>query len=339
MSFSTNSLSESLLTISQAISCMSQTPQTMFHSLLQDKTPRLMHRNSDDFYPEIIDSNPWHIHVNAFNALLGRNLNTIPDWDMFQTSHPWSTYHGAARAISGGPILITDVPGKHDTALVEAMTAPNPRGTLIALRPRPAATLSAWDSYADGALCRIATSVGDGEGRVGVLGVWNIKEGLTCELIPVRDVIGEETGADVLVRSCRTGQLWGPLKVEGGLVSVEVASRGWDILTAWRVSKEPVVVLGLEGRMLGAAAVVQQKVSEESVKVTLKALGKLGVWIGEEAKAMKSVQVDGTAIAEQYVTSTEKGKGKLFLIDVLAFWQDEGMWSDAQEVVVDTELA
>lgn len=65
---------------------MSQTQQTMFHSLLQDKTPKVMHRNSDDFFPDITDSNPWHIFVNAHNALLDRHLNVIPDWDMFQTS-------------------------------------------------------------------------------------------------------------------------------------------------------------------------------------------------------------------------------------------------------------
>lgn len=67
---------------------MSQTPQTMLHSLLQDKTPKVMHRNSDDFYPDITDSNPWHVFVNAHNALLDRHLNVIPDWDMFQTGDP-----------------------------------------------------------------------------------------------------------------------------------------------------------------------------------------------------------------------------------------------------------
>lgn len=58
----------------------------MFHSLLQDKTPKVMHRNSDDFFPDVTDSNPWHVFVNAHNALLDRQLNVVPDWDMFQTS-------------------------------------------------------------------------------------------------------------------------------------------------------------------------------------------------------------------------------------------------------------
>lgn len=64
---------------------MSQAPQTLFHSLLQDKTPAVSHRNSDDFFPDVTDSNPWHIFVNAHNALLDRHLNVVPDWDMFQT--------------------------------------------------------------------------------------------------------------------------------------------------------------------------------------------------------------------------------------------------------------
>ena len=40
-----------------------------------------------------------------------------------------------ARCISGGPIYITDSPGEHDIDLIHQMTAKNPRGDTIILRP------------------------------------------------------------------------------------------------------------------------------------------------------------------------------------------------------------
>ncbi|KAI7197876.1 glycoside hydrolase [Hortaea werneckii] len=83
---------------SRAISCMSQAPQILFHSQLPTNKPRLLVRNSDDFFPEVAASHPWHIFCNAHNALFTQHLNVLPDWDMFQTSHPWAGFHAAARA-------------------------------------------------------------------------------------------------------------------------------------------------------------------------------------------------------------------------------------------------
>jgi hypothetical protein len=119
----------------KAISCMSQTPQILFHSQLPNTTPPLLVRNSDDFFPEVPTSHPWHIWTNAHNALFTQHLNVIPDWDMFQTVHDYSGFHAAARCVSGGPIYITDVPGKHDFDLINQMTGPTPRGKTVIFRP------------------------------------------------------------------------------------------------------------------------------------------------------------------------------------------------------------
>ncbi|KAH9826905.1 glycoside hydrolase family 36 protein, partial [Teratosphaeria destructans] len=116
---------------SRAISCMSQTPQLMFHSQLPTNKPRLLVRNSDDFFPDVEASHPWHIFCNAHNAVFTQHLHVLPDWDMFQTSHPWASFHAAARAVSGGPIYFTDEPGKHDIQLLGQMTAQTPRGRTV----------------------------------------------------------------------------------------------------------------------------------------------------------------------------------------------------------------
>jgi Raffinose synthase or seed imbibition protein Sip1 len=120
----------------KAISCMSQTPQILFHSFLPVNTPKILLRNSDDFFPTIPASHPWHIFCNAHNTLFVQHLNVLPDWDMFQTSHPYSSFHAAARCVSGGPIYITDTPGEHDLNLIAQITAENVRGQTVILRPR-----------------------------------------------------------------------------------------------------------------------------------------------------------------------------------------------------------
>ncbi|KAG5183354.1 raffinose synthase or seed imbibition protein Sip1-domain-containing protein, partial [Tribonema minus] len=79
-------------------------------------------RGSDDFYPRDPASHGTHIYANAFNALLLAHCGTLQDWDMFQTSlGAVGAMHAAARAISGGPVYISDRPGEHDAALIRKM--------------------------------------------------------------------------------------------------------------------------------------------------------------------------------------------------------------------------
>lgn len=138
---------------SRAISCMSQSPQLLFHSQLPTNKPRLLVRNSDDFFPEVPASHPWHVFCNAHNSLLTQHLNVIPDWDMFQTSHEWASFHGAARCVSGGPIYFTDYPGKHDIKLINQMTARTTRGKTVILRPHNVGkSTNAYAGYEDHSL-------------------------------------------------------------------------------------------------------------------------------------------------------------------------------------------
>ena len=44
-----------------------------------------------------------------------------PDWDMFQSSHPMGSYHAAGRAVSGGPVYVSDTPDAHDFKLLRKL--------------------------------------------------------------------------------------------------------------------------------------------------------------------------------------------------------------------------
>ncbi|MEA1997550.1 MAG: Sip1-related alpha-galactosidase, partial [Gemmatimonadota bacterium] len=103
------------------INCMSLGPDVIFQAATSMVT-----RNSNDFFPDKPESHCLHLVVNAYNSLMTAQL-VQPDWDMFQSSHKWGAFHGSARAVSGGPVYISDKPGKHNFALLNKVALPDGR--------------------------------------------------------------------------------------------------------------------------------------------------------------------------------------------------------------------
>lgn len=275
---------------------MSMTPQLIFHSHLPTNKPSILVRNSDDFFPDIADSHPWHVFCNAHVSLFSAHLNIIPDWDMFQTSHPYASFHAAARAVSGGPIYITDKPGEHDIELINQITAPTTRGTTVILRPSVVGrTLDVYHNYNEGNILRIGTYSGWARTGSGILGLFNISPADVSTIVPLNIFPGvSTTGANssssfpsnehsdgsssYIIRSHSTGVISDIMTPTGAhsLVSVSLTARGWEILTAYPLRTftlegsrgcsstsssmtsllTHVAVLGLIGKMTGVAAVV-----------------------------------------------------------------------------------
>ena len=273
----------------RAISCMSQAPPIIFHEQMRISNPQILVRNSDDFFPDIESSHPWHVFCNAHNALLTQHLNALPDWDMFQTSHPWAWFHGAARCVSGGPVYITDTPGKHDTDLIKEMTAETIQDKTVILRPhRIAKSSNAYHGYDERKLLHVNTFCGDAEKGISILGVFNVCQQPLTEIITLRDFPGTENGTYV-VRSHVGGSVCDPCTQESSsTVCLDLDVKGYDILSAYPVRQFElkhgavhIANLGLLGKMTGAAAIVSTDFRVENlgrirIWMALKALGTLG---------------------------------------------------------------
>ena len=189
----------------KAISCMSCIPQILYGSFLPTVTPRIMLRNSDDFFPDIDQSHPWHIFANAHNALFTQHLNILPDWDMFQTSHPYSGFHAAARCLSGGPIYITDEPGKHDVDLIHEMTAVNPRGQTVILRPgNVGKTMGVYDRYEEKGVLKIGVYDGKADVGASILGVFNMDQKEINFLLPITKFPGVQAEGEEAIQESRS---------------------------------------------------------------------------------------------------------------------------------------
>jgi len=261
----------------------------------------MMVRNSDDFFPGIPASHPWHIFVNAHNSLLTSHLNILPDWDMFQTLHPYSSFHAAGRCVSGGPIYFSDEPGQHNLALIAEMTARTTKNKTIILRPPVIGkTVEIYTGYEEERLLKVGTFT-SGTGGTGIVALFNVSQRPLSEIVNINSFPGIEREQEYVVRAHTTGEMSRSMRLdsETPIVSLEVEVKGYEILSAFPLrpvtlpscqtsnstpTATKVGVLGLLGKMTGAAAVLSTcgKVAKNGrlqIEVVLKALGVVGIYI------------------------------------------------------------
>ncbi|PQE06216.1 raffinose synthase Sip1 protein [Rutstroemia sp. NJR-2017a BBW] len=220
----------------KVISCMAQYPSNIFSpEILLSSNPsptnhRIAMRNSDDFWPNQPDSHPWHIHTNAHTSLLTTHLEGItPDWDMFQTkpspspseskspTPDFSSYHAAARCLSGGLISITDVPAQHNPTLLSFLTAPplssppNSKTSGITLPVHPGKTAYAYAGDKEHRILKITTTTLCS--GVPVLGLFNpFPSKSISEILSLADFSEIDPEKEYIIRSFSSSKITQPLK-------------------------------------------------------------------------------------------------------------------------------
>ncbi|KAJ3245182.1 hypothetical protein HDU78_009788 [Chytriomyces hyalinus] len=121
---------------SPTIWCMAHNLVVLYYTFLRvNLSPwKWMLRSSDDYFPGM-----FIIHIPDSNSLLLSALDSQPggsgfllDWDMFQTDHEFAEYHAIARAISNGPVYISDVIGQHDSKIVDRLCCADGRVVRVA---------------------------------------------------------------------------------------------------------------------------------------------------------------------------------------------------------------
>ena len=125
--------------------CMCHSTENLF---LASKS--VLARASDDFYPRDRASSAAHVGACAYNAVFLSGI-LLPDWDMFHSKHPSARLHAAARAVSGGPVYVSDAPGAHDFGLLRRLVLRDGRVLRALLPARPTADTLFEDPQRDGA--------------------------------------------------------------------------------------------------------------------------------------------------------------------------------------------
>jgi raffinose synthase len=97
------------------INCMSHGSETWYLPSASN-----LNRGSNDFWPNDPATHGQHLWTNAAVGLWFGAFQQI-DWDMFHSQHAMGWFHAAARAVSGGPVYVSDKPGAHDPAVLRAV--------------------------------------------------------------------------------------------------------------------------------------------------------------------------------------------------------------------------
>ncbi|KAM0203533.1 hypothetical protein ACHAPI_000528 [Fusarium lateritium] len=344
----------------KAISCMSQFPQALFYSQMPTNRPTILVRNSDDFFPEIPASHPWHVWTNAHNAIFMKHLNVLPDWDMFQTVHEYSGFHAAARCISGGPIYITDVPGEHDMDLIGQMTGLTPRGKTVIFRPSSLGrAVDPYIGYDDDLLLKVGGYHGASHTGNPILAIFNISSRSLTELVSLSDFPGTISDLQYVVRAHTTGKVSLPTKVDGpgSFLTMSLPVRGYEILSAFPLTRlsgkkhEDALVsnLGLLGKMAGAAAVFMNDIQQHEngrvlIDTRIKAFGTLGIYVS----TLPNMTIEGDfliTIQEKVIplhtVAISKIDNHVLEIDIGKAWKEldlESRWSNDVEVKIHFSL-
>lgn len=88
------------------INCMGMGPEDVL-----GRPTSALSRNSDDFFPLMENGFEDHFIQNAYNVLYHSVIYHC-DWDMFWSNHPAAEKHAVIRALSGGPIYVSDKIGE-----------------------------------------------------------------------------------------------------------------------------------------------------------------------------------------------------------------------------------
>ncbi|MBI4787247.1 MAG: hypothetical protein HY782_09395 [Chloroflexi bacterium] len=167
------------------INCMSCSSDMLYSALNSTLT-----RTSTDFWPKRPETHGRHMYVNAqVGVWFGEFIH--PDWDMFQSAHPMGSYHAAGRAVSGGPVYVSDTPAAHDFALLRKLVLPD--GSILRAREpgRPTRDCLFHDPTREPVLLKVFNHNLD----AGVIGVFNARYDPNVE--QTAPVSGSVSPADV----------------------------------------------------------------------------------------------------------------------------------------------
>jgi raffinose synthase len=224
---------------------------------------------------------------------------------MFHSKHTAALLHASARAVSGGPVYVSDRPGHHDFALLRRLVLPDGSVLRCRLPGRPTADCLFCDVSRDGTT---ALKVWNMNAVTGVVGVFNVQgsafsrphrafrthdgapKALTARVAP-GDVPELRGASDLFALYSDQRRALSVVDAAGGGVEVEVAGGGGcDLITVSPIARAGGVLFAPVGLvdMLNCGGAVLASALEE---------GGAGAGAGAGAAAALRVKGGGQFLA------------------------------------------
>lgn len=275
----------------RVINCMACAMETFYCSPLTT-----LIRSSIDFWPLRPETHGQHLYTNALVGVwFGQFMQ--PDWDMFQSGHAMGSFHAAGRAVSGGPVYVSDTPDGHDFNVLRKLVLSDGSVLRADNVGRPTRDCLFANVTRDPVLLKIFNTNRD----CGVVGIFNVnyhenaaeKVTIAGTVSPsdVLDLKGEEFAAF----SQQGNRIWRCKRADREPVKLSEGS--WEIISFAPVDRG-VAVLGLADKLNGTGAVMAKSWSADgSLAVKLRDGGRFLAWA---AKAPKAVEGGGQPVAFIY---------------------------------------
>jgi len=277
--------------IGRLINCMSCTTECAYLSV------STVMRSPDDFFPDRPESHGLQLHANATVGMWFGEFMLL-DWDMFQSSHERGAFHAAARAVSGGPVYVSDKVGKHDFDLLRKLVLSD--GTVLRAdypgRPTPDCLYT--DPKRDQSLLKIFNLNGD----CGIVGVFNVRHDISLGerlggSVAVSDVPSLRQG-DYAAFGHRSGRLWQCAFDER--TTIDLAEGEWELVSFAPV-ENGFAALGLADKFNSTRAISSRAWQQGECHLSLRDGGSFVAWAAHKPSAVLS---DDSSIAFSYDQST-----------------------------------
>lgn len=239
------------------INCMSMSPDQCWNYRRSNVT-----RSSDDYMINGVEGDPLdHARINAYNSFWMSPLSWA-DWDMFWSSSPNAVLHQALRAVSGGPVYVSDQVGTSRAEVLNPLCLPDGRllrcdgvgrPTVDALFRDPARTeaLKIWNRAGDaGVLCLVRSGPKTGE--------------TTCAFRP--DDIPNLADGDFAVWNFHSRQ--GRRMGRKDVWKVRLKGRGVSLFTATPI-RNGFAAVGIVGKLVAPKTVSSVRVDAREARVAL----------------------------------------------------------------------
>jgi hypothetical protein len=261
------------------INCMDMTSDAFYNF-----GPSAVGRAVEDYFPEekSYEMNKGNAAVHVLCALqnsLWFSQLVWPDFDMFQSHHPDANFHAIARAVSGGPVYLTDVPGKQNISSIEPLVLNDGKVIRADIPARP--TKDCLFQTQD-PLPFKAFSLAKG---AGLLGIWNVadKDHVTGSFAP-SDVYGLK-GDKFLVYEYFSGKV--DILDYNQTIPVTLDRMGYKYYNIVPINNA-LAVLGLINKYNAPATIRKQFIVANELTIVIPEGGTLGVY----CKKPISVKVD-----------------------------------------------
>ena len=296
--------------------CMCHSTENLFRT-----RATAMVRASDDFYPRDPASSSPHVTACAYNTVFLAGV-LHPDYDMFHSRHPAARLHAVARAVSGGPVYVSDAPGAHDFSLLKKLVLPDGRILRARLPGRPTADVLFRDVARDGVTL---LKLWNANPHTGVVGVLHVQGSAWCRVarrfvthddappplattVRPRDVVGvvgesERDWVAYMQGSARVTAL-----ARGAGIDVALEAGGATVVTlapVVRVTPDTgFAAVGLKAMLNGGGAVadVRADASARAVSVRVTGSGEFIAWASAEPASIRDD--DGAPLAWTHDAST-----------------------------------